>query len=120
MSSVQVIDSYVHNGRVAVLVELSAETDYAVRTDEFKRLARGIAMHIAASSPDSVAALLEQPFVKEPSHSVGQLVANLSSALHEHVAVTRFVRWDTNGTPPQPVPPKGPAVVLRGLFPREA
>lgn len=43
MSAVYVIDSYVHNGRVAVLVEMAAESDYATRTDEFKSVARDIA-----------------------------------------------------------------------------
>ena len=33
-----VIDSYVHNERIGVLVELSAESAYAIRTDEFKTL----------------------------------------------------------------------------------
>jgi elongation factor Ts len=114
MSAVRIIESYVHNGRVAVLVELSVESDYAARTDEFKTLAQDIAMHIAASSPESVASLLQQPFVKEPACSVGQLLANTSAALGERVSVTRFVRWDTaSKDPAQPEPPKSPAMALR-------
>jgi len=114
MIAMHIIDSYIHNGRVGVLVELSAESDYATRTDEFKTLARDIAMHIAASSPLSVASLLEQPFIKEPACSVGQLIAKLSSSLRERVSVVRFVRWDTEFVQPaEPEPPKSPAVALR-------
>jgi elongation factor Ts len=116
MNAVHVIDSYVHNGRVAVLVELSAESDYATRTDEFKTLVRDVAMHIAASSPVSVASLLEQLFVKEPALTVGQVVANASSALRERISVTRFVRWDTTSVVTvQPEPPRNPAVAVRQL-----
>jgi len=55
MIAMHIIDSYIHNRRIGVLVELYAESDYATRTDEFKTLVKGIAMHIAASSPLSVA-----------------------------------------------------------------
>ena len=114
MSAVHIIEGYVHNGRVAVLVELSADSDYATRTDEFKGTAKDIAMHIAASSPGSVAMLLGQPFVKNPELSVGQLLANLESSLRERVCVTRFIRWDTEHLlPAQPEPPKAPAVIMR-------
>ena len=109
-----IIDSYVHNRRVGVLIELSAESDYATQTDEFKTLVKDIAMHIAASSPLSVASLLEQPFVKEPACNVGQLLAKISSSLRERVSVVRFMRWDTEFVPTaDPEPPKGPAVALR-------
>ena len=119
MSTEHFIDSYVHNGRVAVLVELSAESDYAIRTEEFKRVARDVAMHIAASSPASIASLLEQAFVKDPALKVGELLAGLSSSLRERICVTRFVRWDTEGRQPvQPEPPKRPAIAMRN--PRRA
>lgn len=44
------ITSYIHhNGKVGVMVEINCETDFVARTDDFKRLARQVAMHIAAS-----------------------------------------------------------------------
>lgn len=46
-----VIDSYVHDGRIGVLVEVNCETDFVARTDEFKALAHEIALQIAAMSP---------------------------------------------------------------------
>ena len=46
------IESYIHPGnKIGVLVEVNCETDFVARTDEFKTLAKEIAMHIAASSP---------------------------------------------------------------------
>jgi len=55
----RVIHSYVHNGRIGVLIELAAETDFCIRTPEFQEFAHEIVLHIAASEPDSVASLLE-------------------------------------------------------------
>lgn len=48
------IASYVHDGRIGVLVELNCETDFVAKTDEFKDLAKDLTLHIAASSPEFV------------------------------------------------------------------
>ena len=45
-----IVDSYIHTGgRVGVLVEVNCETDFVARREEFQKLARNIAMQIAAS-----------------------------------------------------------------------
>lgn len=46
-----VVESYIHSGRIGVLVELNCETDFVARTDDFKNLAKELAMHIAAANP---------------------------------------------------------------------
>jgi len=44
--------SYIHhNGQVGVLLELNCETDFVARTDDFRDLARDIALHIASADP---------------------------------------------------------------------
>ncbi|MDR1456786.1 MAG: translation elongation factor Ts [Puniceicoccales bacterium] len=46
------IESYIHTGgRVGVLLQLNCETDFVAKNDQFKALARDIAMHIAATAP---------------------------------------------------------------------
>jgi elongation factor Ts len=46
------VDAYIHlEGRIGVLVEVNCETDFVARTDEFKQLAREVAMQIAALRP---------------------------------------------------------------------
>ena len=50
-----IIEAYIHPGaQLGVLVELNCETDFVARTDEFKKLAREIAMQIAATNPIAV------------------------------------------------------------------
>jgi elongation factor Ts len=46
-----IIDSYVHGGRIGVLVEVNCETDFVARTDGFKEFAHNIALQIASMSP---------------------------------------------------------------------
>jgi elongation factor Ts len=49
------ITSYIHhNGKVGVMVEINCETDFVARTDDFKKLGRQVAMHVAALSPIAV------------------------------------------------------------------
>lgn len=48
------IESYVHSGRIGVVVEVNCETDFVARVDEFKQLAHEIAMQIAAMAPKYV------------------------------------------------------------------
>lgn len=45
------IDSYIHMGKIGVLVEVNCETDFVARTDDFRELSKDIAMHIAATNP---------------------------------------------------------------------
>ncbi|MDN5275990.1 MAG: tsf [Candidatus Saccharibacteria bacterium] len=49
-----VIDSYVHSGRIGVLVEVNCETDFVARTDGFKEFAHEIALQVAAMSPQYI------------------------------------------------------------------
>ena len=46
-----IIDSYVHGGRIGVLVEVNCETDFVARTDTFKDFAHQIALQVASMSP---------------------------------------------------------------------
>lgn len=46
-----VIDSYVHDNRIGVLIELNCETDFVARLEDFKTLAHEIALQVAAMSP---------------------------------------------------------------------
>jgi elongation factor Ts len=46
------VEAYIHPGsRVGVLVEINCETDFVARTDDFKHLAKELALHIAAANP---------------------------------------------------------------------
>ncbi len=46
------VGSYVHNGRIGVLVEVNSETDFVARNADFQQLVKDISMHIAAENPE--------------------------------------------------------------------
>jgi elongation factor Ts len=47
-----VVEAYIHaGGRIGSIVEVNCETDFVAKTDDFKTLARDIAMQIAAMNP---------------------------------------------------------------------
>jgi elongation factor Ts len=95
------IEAYVHMGRVGVLVEVGCETDFVAKTDEFKEFVKEIAMQVAATSPESVSdgenALLGQPFIKDESKTVGDLLKELIAKLGENIVIKRFSRYELGG-----------------------
>ena len=48
------IGSYIHGGRIGVLVEVNCETDFVARNPDFQDLVKEVAMHIAAANPQYV------------------------------------------------------------------
>ena len=99
-----VIETYVHSGgRIAAIVEVNCETDFVARTDEFSSLAHDIAMQIAAMDPSTVGgdepeanaeeSLLLQPFIKDPSKSIQDLINETVGKLGENIRVRRFQRF---------------------------
>jgi elongation factor Ts len=47
-----IVHSYIHlEGKLGVLVEVNCESDFVARNEEFKALAKNIAMQIAAANP---------------------------------------------------------------------
>ena len=115
-----VVEAYVHGGgKIGVLVELSSETDFVARNPEFRELAKAIAMQVAAMNPKKIhvdelsqdevaqlveehgdrqkalqtAVLLHQPYIKDPSKTVGDLVTEYASKVGENVRVKRIVRF---------------------------
>lgn len=65
------IGSYVHfDGRTAVIVELNCETDFVANTDDFKALAKELAMHVASTAPLAVSPAEIDPAIVEREREV--------------------------------------------------
>ncbi len=49
------VEAYIHlGGKIGVLVEIDCETDFVAKTDDFRELARSLAMQVAATNPLAV------------------------------------------------------------------
>lgn len=93
VASAGLLTSYIHNERVGTLLQIHAETDFVVRGDLFKTLARDIAMHIAAMNPETVEELLVQPFVKDQSITIENLIKGITAKVGENIKIERFIRY---------------------------
>jgi len=89
------VESYTHNnGRVGVMVEVFCETDFVARNEEFKKLCHELALQIASMNPESVADLFAQPWIRDESKTIEQLVKETIGKLGENIKVNRFVRFE--------------------------
>ena len=106
------IEAYVHNGnKIGVVVEVNCETDFVARNEAFIQFSKDLAMHIAAMAPvylkkddvpadlvaggadTAVLCLLEQPFVKDTSKTIQDLLNELVAKIGENIVIGRFVRY---------------------------
>ena len=111
------IHAYIHPGsRVGVLLELNCETDFVARTDELKKFAADICLHIAAMNPSYLRAedvdpkllegnvnatalynescLLNQPFVKNSKFTIDQVLKEMIGKIGENIVIRRFTRYE--------------------------
>lgn len=115
------IETYIHSGnRIAALVEINCETDFVARTDDFRAIARDIAMQVVAMNPTYVSVdeitdaareagikdhgdekrfieatvLMAQPFFKDPRRSIEDLIKGGIAKMGENIIVRRFTRYE--------------------------
>ena len=87
------IESYVHNDRVGVLLEIHCETDFVAKSDPFRKLAHNVAMQIAAMEPENVDDLLAQNYIKDESETVEELIKETIAKVGENIQVEKFIRY---------------------------
>lgn len=59
------IGSYIHGGRIGVMVEVNCETDFVAKSDDFQNFVKDVAMHVAAADPKFVRSTeMDQAFVE--------------------------------------------------------
>ena len=89
-----VIESYVHAGRVGVLVEVRCETDFVARTDDFKKLSHEIALQVASMNPKNVKELLASEYIRDASMTIEALVKQTVAKLGENITIATFTRLE--------------------------
>ncbi|MEK7126052.1 MAG: elongation factor Ts [Patescibacteria group bacterium] len=87
-----VIGSYTHDGNIGAMVILSCETDFVAKNPEFAVLARELAMQISAMDPENTEGLLEQPYIKDASKTVQNLLDEATQKFGERVEISQFSR----------------------------
>lgn len=130
------IGSYVHSGKIGVLVEVNCETDFVARTEAFRNFVHEICLQIASMNPRCIRredvpaeeigsaleqlqeeihgvddesaqpmqqahlerfykerVLLDQPYVKDASKTIQDLLHETVTSTRENIVIQRFVRF---------------------------
>jgi len=87
------IDSYIHLGKIGVLVEVSCETDFVARNDDFKAFVHEIALQVAQSESENVEDLLKEESFKDPSKTIDAIVKETIAKTGENIKIKRFVKF---------------------------
>lgn len=89
------VEAYVHaTGKVGAMVVVRCETDFVARSQDFKTLCHEIALQIASMDPVDTPALLEQPYVRDPSKTIRRLIEEFVAKLGENIVVEHFIRLE--------------------------
>ncbi len=91
------IDSYVHLGKIGVLVEVNCETDFVARNEDFKKFVHEISLQVAQSESESVEDLLKEEYFREAGKTIDDLLKEIIGKIGENIKIKRFVKF-TLGT----------------------
>jgi len=119
-----IIESYIHSGKkIGVMVELRCESDFVAKSEDFQKLAHELCLQIAAISPEevdelhsssatesrlrdeggkesealfdfAVAWVLEQPWIKDESKNIKELIEEHIAKFGENIILKRFIRYE--------------------------
>ena len=91
------VEAYIsEDGKVGVVVEVNAETDFVAKNEEFRNFVADIAKQVAQENPADVEALLNQKSIVEPDKTVKDVLTNKIATIGENMSIRRFVRYETN------------------------
>ena len=92
------VESYIHGGgKVGSLVYIACETDFVAKTDEFKNLAKELAMQVAAMNPESIDELIKQEYIRDSGKTVKILVDEVITKTGENIQIKKFERFSLGG-----------------------
>jgi len=104
-----IIEGYIHPGKkIGTMLELRCESDFVAKSEDFQKLAHELCLQIAAISPEEVdelhssppfanarvTELLEQPWIKDESKNIKELIEEHIAKFGENIILKRFVRYE--------------------------
>lgn len=89
-----IIESYIHsNKKVGVIIELGCETDFVAKNPGFQKLAHELTLQIAAIKSEEIP-ILNQPWIKDETKTIKDLVNECVLKLGENIVIKRFTRYE--------------------------
>ena len=94
-----IVQSYVHDGRIGVLVEVSCETDSVAQTEPFLEFASNLALQLAACPAANATELLAQDYLRDDQLTVDQYRQRVMARLGENLVVGQLARIELGEFP---------------------
>lgn len=90
-----IIDAYIHSNRkIGVILELTCETDFVAKNENFQNLAHELCLQIASMNPKDTQELLSQAWIRDNTKTISQLMKEVSARLGEKISLSRFQRYE--------------------------
>jgi len=87
------IDCYIHLGKIGAMAEVNCETDFVARNEEFKTFVHEVALQAATSEATNVEELLAEPYFKDQTKTIDNLLKEVIGKTGENIKIKRFTRF---------------------------
>lgn len=88
------VHAYIHGDKIGVLLLIRSETDFVARSEPFRKLTHELALHIAAMNPENPEELLKQPFIRNQSQTIEELIKQEIARFGENIKIELFCRYE--------------------------
>lgn len=90
-----IVASYIHQTKkIGVLLEILCQSDFVANSPQFQNLAHEICLQIAAQNPSDIDSLMAQPWIKDETRLIGDLIKENIVKFGENIVLKRFVRYE--------------------------
>jgi len=90
-----ILETYSHaNGKIVSVLELTCETDFVAKNEDFVKLAHEVAMQVAAMNPKNITDLEKQVWIRDGKTTIGDLVKETISKFGENIKIRRIARFE--------------------------
>ena len=83
-----------HNKKIGTMVEMRSETDFVSGNEEFQKLGHELAMQASFSRTEDIEKFMKEPYLRESSKSVEQLIKDAVLKFGENIKISRIIRWE--------------------------
>ncbi len=89
-----IVESYIHTNKTSgAIIVLTCETDFVARNEEFQKLAHELVMQICALDPQNEKELLKEPWIRDESKTINDLIKEHIAKFGENIKIEDFKRF---------------------------
>ena len=83
--------------KFGAMVEVSSETDFVAKNEDFVAFVKQVAQQVLDSKADTAEAILAEKWQPDPSQTVGDIFTQKVATIGENIGLRRFARYQVDG-----------------------